>query len=192
MTELLNPGIPSPQTRASGTPEGFFYLPDFLSQEQHDGLLLLLQGLTFKRDIVRGKPMRRAYAQFGYAYVTAGKKVAEAPPWPEFLAVLAAKGLPFCPQGTTFNQCIVTRYPAGAGIDWHPDARVFGDCIMAVSLASAARLQFRPNHAAEPSYEVLAVPGSLYIMQGVARREYQHRVVPVKAERFSITFRVVK
>ena len=91
----------------------------------------------------------------------------------------------------SFNQCIVTHYPPTAGIDWHPDALVFSDYIMAVSLCNPARLQFRRNGSSEVSYEIQVAPGSLYVMHGDARWEYQHKVPAVKADRYSITFRLV-
>jgi alkylated DNA repair dioxygenase AlkB len=62
---------------------------------------------------------------------------------------------------------------------------------MAVSLGAEARLQFRPNGSEEVSGEVRTAPGSLYVLRGPARWEYQHQVVAVKAVRYSLTFRHV-
>ena len=172
-------------------PDGLSYVPDFLSRAEHDHLLSQLRGLEFKHDKFRGQELKRSYAQFGYSYVTTGRKLSPAPPWPDFLRALSEKGSVHCPEGTIFSQCIVTRYPHGAGITWHPDAPVFGDCIMAISLASAALLQLRPNNSEKPTCEVLTIPGSLYVMRGPARWDYQHQVPQVKAERYSITMRWV-
>ncbi len=101
---------------------------------------------------------------------------------PEFLAALIDKGLPHCPSGSRFNQCIVTYYPANAGIGWHTDAPRFGECIMAISLGGEGCLQFRPNGTEAVSYEVPAASGSLYVMHGPARWDFQHQVVPVESE----------
>ena len=62
---------------------------------------------------------------------------------------------------------------------------------MAVSLGGTARLQFRPNRSTEVAWEVAAAPGSLYVMVGPARWEFQHQIVPVEEVRYSLTFRHV-
>lgn len=173
-------------------PDGFGYVPEFLSPTDHASLMGVLETLTYDHDVFRGNPFKRGYAQFGYSYVTNGRRLIPAPPIPDDLTTVATAALAHCPVGTQFDQCIVTKYPADAGIGWHVDAPVFGDCIAAVSLSAPARLQFSPKGQKEVSHEVLAAPGSLYVMRGPARWEYQHQVKPVKTERFSITFRSVK
>jgi alkylated DNA repair dioxygenase AlkB len=90
---------------------------------------------------------------------------------------------------TAFNHCIVQCYPAGAGIGWHTDAPVFGDTIMGISFGAGARLQFRPNGENTVWHEVQVVAGSLYVMAGEVRWDWQHRVVPVKSLRYSLTVR---
>lgn len=172
-------------------PKGFCYVPDFLDAEEQRALHGHLDALGYEHDVFRGQRLKRRYAQFGYAYVSTGRKLEPAAPMPDFLAALTTKALPHCPPGTQFNQCIVTHYPKGAGIGWHTDAPRFGDCIMGVSLGGLARLQFRPNGTEPISFEVLAGPGSLYVMTGSARWLHQHKVTPVKSERYSLTFRHV-
>jgi alkylated DNA repair dioxygenase AlkB len=130
--------------------------------------------------------------QFGYAYVSTGRKVEAAPELPEFLTAVAAKALTYCPAGTTFNQCIVSRYPVGAGIGFHSDADVFGDCIVGVSPGGRGRFQFQCKDIDEVMFEVELLPGSMYMMHGPSRWDHTHRVVPVRAERYSLTFRSVR
>ena len=173
-------------------PEGFRYFADFLTSEEQAVLLRQLQELTYKHDSFRGTRLKRAYAQFGYANVSTGRKLTPAAPLPEFLTALIAKAAPHYPDGTAFNQCIITRYPEGAGIGWHTDAPRFGEVIMAVSLGDVARLQFRRNGTEQVCCEVRVVPGSLYVMHGAARWDYQHQVVPVASVRYSLTFRHVE
>ncbi len=172
-------------------PAGFSYLPDFLSADEQCALLHHLQGLDYKHDIFHGIRLKRSAAMFGYDYRATGRRLEPAPPLTEFLTALNAKALSHCPAGVQFNQCIVTHYPEGAGIGWHTDAPRFGDCIMAVSLGSDGRLQFRPNGSQQVSFDARAAPGSLYVMSGPARWGFQHQVVPVKAVRYSLTFRHV-
>jgi alkylated DNA repair dioxygenase AlkB len=172
-------------------PEGFVYIPNFLSPAEQGALLGELRALTFEHDVFRGQTMKRGWAQFGYNYVAASRTLEPAPPIPPFLQTVIEKASPYYPAGVEFSQCIVTHYPAGAGIGWHTDASCFGDWILGVSLASEARLQFRANGSQEVNFEVKAVPGSLYVMQGVARWNYQHQIIPVKTERYSLTFRTL-
>jgi alkylated DNA repair dioxygenase AlkB len=172
-------------------PDGFLFVPDFLSPTEQSELLHKLAALTYEHDTFRGQRLKRGYAQFGYAYVSTGRKLKPVAELPPFLSAVAAKALPYCPAGTTFEQCIVTRYPQGAGIGWHPDAPIFGDCIVGVSLGGRGRFQFRPKDSEDVSFEVEASSGSMYLMRGPARWEYEHQVVPVRTERYSLTFRHV-
>jgi alkylated DNA repair dioxygenase AlkB len=172
-------------------PEGFLYVADFLSAQEQETLLRHLHALDFHHDTFRGQRLRRGYAQFGYAYVSTGRKLEESAAMPEWLLPVLRRAQALCPDGGALIQCIVTHYPPGSGIGWHTDAPRFGECVVGVSLASAARLQFRPNGAEEAAYEVRAAPGSMYLMRGPARWDHQHQVVPVKSERYSLTFRHV-
>lgn len=172
-------------------PDGLLYVHDFLSPEEHAALLHELRALDYEHDVFRGQRLKRGYAQFGFAYVSAGRKLEQAAPMPGFLRVVIEKAQTLHQGCEPFNQCIVTHYPANSGIGWHTDAPRFGECIVGVSLGGEARFQFRPNGSEEVSYEIKAVPGSLYLMRGLARWEFQHQVVPVKTERFSLTFRHV-
>src|SRR4051812_24712851 len=106
----------------SAVPEGFRYVPGFLSPAEQDRLLQRIETLEYEHDRFRGQTLKRGYAQFGYAYVTTGRKLIPAPAIPDFLEEVIVRGLPYCRPGTEFNQCIVTEYPKTAGIDWHTDA----------------------------------------------------------------------
>jgi alkylated DNA repair dioxygenase AlkB len=123
--------------------------------------------------------------------VTTGRKIKPAEPMPELISNLAEKGRLHCPDATEFNQCILTKYPPKAGIGWHTDAPLFGECIMAVSLGTPATVFFRQNGTESPSFEFEAEPGSLYVFHGEARWNYQHCVAPVTRTRYSLTFRFV-
>lgn len=172
-------------------PEGLTYLAEFLAKEQQSAILDQILLVPFVHDSFRGRQLKRSYAQFGYAYASTGRKLGIAPPFPEFLCALVEKGLSRLAPCESFNQCIIAHYPPGAGIGWHTDAELFGDCIMAVSLGAMARLQFRRNGETRLAFELGVAPGSLYSMRGPARELYQHQVVPVKADRYALTFRHV-
>jgi alkylated DNA repair protein (DNA oxidative demethylase) len=172
-------------------PRGLSYIAEFLSPDEQGSLLQEIRELHFTHDRFRGQQLKRRYAQFGYAYVSIGRKLLPAAPFPVFLTALIEKASPHTRVGTLFNQCIVTHYPKTAGIGWHQDADRFSGCIIAVSLAGTARLQFRPKGNLGPTNELLVFPGSLYIMTGSTRWAYEHRVIAVKSDRYSLTFRHV-
>ncbi len=173
-------------------PEGFLYVADFLSSEEQAVLLRELRALDYHHDTFRGQRLKRGYAQFGHAYVSTGRKLEAVQAMPDWLRAVIRKARTYCPEEAVFDQCIVTHYPPGSGIGWHTDAPRFGDSIIGLSLESEAKLQFRSKGAKQPSFEVRAAPGSLYLMRGPARCDYQHQVVPVKTERYSLTFRQVR
>jgi alkylated DNA repair dioxygenase AlkB len=160
-------------------PAGFSYIDNFLSPDEQDNLLQTIRTLDFTHDTFRRQTLKRSYAQFGYAYVSTGRKLKPAAQFPDFLTALIEKTTPYTPELAIFNQCIFTHYPKGAGIGWHMDADRFGECIIAVSIAGAARLQFRPNGSTAAAAELIVAPGSLYVMTGPARWGYQHQVVSI-------------
>jgi len=173
-------------------PVGFEFVGEFLNAEQQAELLRELANLNYHHDSFRGQKLKRSYAQFGFAYVSTGRKLAAVAPFPAFLRSVLNQALPLVPVETELNQCIVTHYPPGAGIGWHTDAPQFGEHILGVSLGGPGRFQLRPNGAKDVTDEIVALPGSLYAMHGPARWDYQHQVVPVRANRFSLTFRSVR
>ncbi|MFZ1006400.1 MAG: alpha-ketoglutarate-dependent dioxygenase AlkB [Candidatus Sulfotelmatobacter sp.] len=126
-------------------PPGLSSIGEFLPSDEQSSLLKKIRELHFTHDRFRGRRLKRCYAQYGYAYVSTGKKQVPAAPFPVFLSYLTEKASPNTPAGTLFNQCIITHYPKTAGIGWHKDADLFPGCIIAVSLADTARLQFDPT-----------------------------------------------
>jgi alkylated DNA repair dioxygenase AlkB len=83
---------------------------------------------------------------------------------------------------------------AGRSNGWHADNRAFGPTVMSLSLQSAARLQLRAaadGDTGTPAapFEVELAPRSLFVLASDARATWQHRVCPVRNERYSITVR---
>src|ERR1022692_652377 len=173
-------------------PVGFSYHDLFLSRDEQISLVKIIQTLPFKHDRFRGQTLKRRSAQFGYAYLSTGRKVVPSIEFPPFLTAIAEKALPHCPPVAPFQQCIITHYSNGAGIGWHTDADRFGECIIGVSLGATARMEFRPRTARGLVAELLVTAGSLYVMTGPARWEYEHRIIGVKDDRYSLTLRQVR
>src|SRR5579883_1175601 len=161
---------------------GFAYFPEFLSSAQSRELLEYVRSLPMKHDVFCGKVMRRASYNLGYDYLAIGRRLTPVEPFSEPIRELAARAKAHCGCIEKFDECSITNYGIGAGIGWHTDARFFGDYILGVSLGADGRMQFRPNGGSTATGEVTVAPGSLYIMTGPARWDYQHRIVPVKAD----------
>lgn len=169
--------------------DNFSVLHGFLAPEEIPPLLERLRALPYLHDVFRGQPIKRASAYFGMVYVAAGRRLEPAPGFADWLSALVRRASPYYPIDGHFEQCIVTRYGPGTGIGWHTDAPYFCDWILGVSIGGDGRLRFRPAGSKRATIEVTTTSGSLYLMQGEARWEYEHELVPVQEERFALTFR---
>lgn len=172
-------------------PDGFSLILNVLNIEEQTDLHREISALEYQEASFRGKRLKRTTVQFGYAYILKGKKLATAEPMPLFLLAIAQKALTHCPPGTKFNQCIITRYPNNAGIGWHIDAPRFGDLVVGLSLGGSGRFQFRPKRTNLVPFETELSSGSMYLIDRSSRWDYEHRLMPVKEERYSIGFRFV-
>jgi alkylated DNA repair dioxygenase AlkB len=89
-------------------------------------------------------------------------------------------------------EVLVTEYPPGAGIGWHRDAPMFG-VVIGISLLGACRFRFqRGRGAAREARVVTLEPRSAYVLNGAARRQWQHSIPPAKERRYSMTFRTLR
>lgn len=157
-------------------------------------MLAHIERLDFEPVRMHGVEARRQVVHFGVRYRYDAGALEAADALPEFLLLVAGRACeaarfpPHAPLET-----LVTRYPPGAGIGWHRDAPPFGPVVAGVSLAASCEMRLRL--ITETGYEVYATelaPRSLYVFAGTARFRWQHRIPPVGALRYSITFRTVK
>lgn len=177
------------------TPEGLVYLPDFLSTEEERALLTQLDAVDFRTVEMRGQVARRTVAHFGWDYGYESWQLTAAPPMPSFLLPLRdrcaeAAGLP--PEA--LEEVLLSRYPPGASIGWHRDAPMFGPQVIGVSLGAPARMRLRLRRAGKTvaTTALELAPRSAYILSGEARSLWQHTLSPVKAQRYSVTFRTLR
>ena len=98
-------------------------------------------------------------------------------------------------KSTDFGEILITEYPVGSVINWHRDAPPF-DTIVGISLLADCIFKLRPHDKAKQGrHSVITFPlkrRSMYIMKSEARTAWQHSIAPVKAIRYSITFRTLK
>lgn len=174
-------------------PEGFRYQPDFLDPSEEADLLPRIQDLEFGEVRMRGVVARRRTVQFGWRYSFESFKLTPGAPPPAFLRSLQHRAEAFAgqPEGA-LSEILVTEYAPGATIGWHRDAAPF-EVVVGISLASACRFRFRRKQGER--WETLAIelmPRSIYLLDGPARREWQHSIPAGKDLRYSITFRSLR
>ena len=92
-------------------------------------------------------------------------------------------------------ELLVTQYPLGAVINWHRDAPPFKQ-IAGISLLSDCIFRLRPyDKLKQNRNSILSFPvkrRSLYVMEGIARQDWEHSIAPVMAPRWSITLRSLR
>ena len=180
----------------TGAPPGLLYLPEFLSEGDENSLLKKLRQLDWERYgivKVRGKISRRREIDFIHEYNTRGRSLSPGRDVPSFLEPLRERCESILDlEPGAIQQVITTKYAPGAPIGWHVDAKVFGGTICGISLGSSGTMRFRKKGTgARGSWRLELVPRSLIVMQGPARFEHEHEILPVTEERYSITMRTL-
>lgn len=171
--------------------EGLVYYPEAIGIEEENNLIDLCESLDFREIRMRGMTARRTVVCFGFDYQYRSRSVVAVDPIPPALLAAKTRCARTASVSDSFDQVIVSRYPAGAGIGWHVDSPVFDDAILGLSLGVPARLQVRPR-GSSMSASLLLAPRSLYMLSGRARSEWEHRVAPHPSGlRYSVTFRTV-
>lgn len=172
---------------------GLRYEREFLSAEEERGLLEVIGTLPLHAAKYKEYLARRQVVSFGGSYdfdtntLRPGKELdARLVP----LRDRVARWLGVDPNAVV--QVLVAAYAPGTPLGWHRDVPDF-EAIAGVSLGSPAVLKFRPfppdAAAKRNAVELEVAPRSIYKMEGAARWGWQHCVPPVKAPRWSITFR---
>jgi alkylated DNA repair dioxygenase AlkB len=174
----------------SAAPPGLVVREDFVTVSEEADLLARAEQLSFRPFEFQGWLGKRETVSFGWRYDFNQSRVERAPPIPGFLLPLRARAAAFAGlEPESFEQGLVIRYDAGAGIGWHRDRPVF-EQVFGLSLLSACTLRFRRRVARGfERYPLLALPRSAYLLTGEIRHEWEHGIAPVDQRRFSITFR---
>jgi alkylated DNA repair protein (DNA oxidative demethylase) len=133
---------------------------------------------------------KRLTVNYGSAYDYQRGRPSAAPPLPNWLIALRDRLAPQLGRDpSAFEQALLIRYDPGAGIGWHRDRPQY-DEVIGLSLGSPATLRLRRRHDAgfERSAVSLA-PGSLYLLSGEVRAEWEHSIAPLTETRWSVTLR---
>ena len=173
-------------------PAGLEYREDFLTRDEEARLLAAFATLPFREATFQQYRARRRVVRFGRDYAAGAGQWIEGEPLPEWLAALRTR---VARAGdldeSAFVHALVTEYRPGTPIGWHRDKPEYGR-VFGISLGSACRMRFRPFDRRDDRKAVIALelaPRSLYAMQGDIRWHWQHSIPPVKALRYSITYR---
>jgi alkylated DNA repair dioxygenase AlkB len=176
-------------------PAGLAYRTAVLSESDEAALLDRFRRLDFEAVVMRGQAARRTVRHFGFTYAYESWDLVPAEPLPDYLHELRATSAELAGvEPASFEQALVTRYPAGATIGWHKDASAFGAVVAGVSLASDCVMRFQ-RRAAGGERRVFEQPlerRSGYVLTGAARSAWQHSIPAVSQERYSVTFRTVR
>ena len=177
-------------------PQGFSYLPGFISDSEENELLRIINQIELHSFLFQGFEAKRRVASFGYDYsfdkrsLTKGKEIPAA-----FASLVNKVAAHLSIPAEEFAELLLTEYPPGAVINWHRDAPPF-DLIAGISLLSDCIFKLRPHEKAKQNRKsVISIPvtrRSLYIMDGESRTDWQHSISPVKSSRFSITLRTLR
>lgn len=171
-------------------PEGFAYRDGLITGAEEQALLDRMFGLRFMPFRFQGFEGRRQVVSFGLRYDFEGPGLVEAPPIPDWLMPLRDRAAAFAGvPSEAFAHVLINEYRIGAPIGWHRDRPVF-DKVVGVSLEAPAILRFRRRDGARWIRTAVALqPRSAYLLDGPARRDWEHSLPEAKAHRYSITFR---
>lgn len=174
-------------------PAGLRYTDNFIEPAVEQSLVGRIAALPLERFQFGAFEGNRRVASFGCRYDYTLQRLAEAEPIPDWIMPIArqAEAWAKLPEASV-RQVLCTEYEAGVGIGWHRDKPHF-DKILGLSLGSACKFRFRRRSGDKWQRHTLeARPRSLYMMEGEARSQWEHSIPPVKAHRYSITFRTRK
>jgi alkylated DNA repair dioxygenase AlkB len=185
-------GVGDQKESASTFPEGFLYQSELISPADEGLLLENVRMLSFRDFEFHGYTGKRRVVSFGWQYDFSGRHLRKANDIPEFLLGLRTVASAFAGlEPEALPHVLVTEYGPGAGIGWHRDKAVFGE-VVGVSLLSPCMLRMRRSVGGKwERVNLKAEPRSAYLLSGPARMEWEHSIPPVRAARYSISFRTL-
>jgi hypothetical protein len=107
-------------------PQGFTYIPDFITSQEENGLLQNIAGIELHPFLFQGFEAKRKVASFGYDYNFDKRSLSEGKPIPAIFNKLIGKVAGFLSlSDRDFAELLITEYPPGSVINWHRDAPPF-------------------------------------------------------------------
>jgi len=177
-------------------PEGFQYVPDFISKTEEQYLLEAIAKVERHTFVFQGYEARRKVASFGHDWSFEHQQLSRGKDIPQDFDPLIDKVAAFLfIRKDIFAELLVTEYPVGSVINWHRDAPPF-DLIAGISLLADCTFRLRPyDKIKQNRNSIISLPvkrRSLYVLQGPVRTNWLHSITAVKQVRYSITLRTLK
>jgi len=173
-------------------PAGLRYVTEFISVETERELIARISELPLKPFQFGVFEGNRRVKSFGFRYDYTLQKLEQSDPIPDWLEAIARSVERFgdLPEASV-RQVLCTDYDVGVGIGWHRDKPHF-DKVFGLSLGSPCRFRFRRRRGSGwERFTLGAEPRSLYLLDGEARKNWEHSIPPVDERRYSITFRTM-
>jgi alkylated DNA repair dioxygenase AlkB len=170
-------------------PAGLVYQPDFITREDEQSLLQVIDGLVLHDAQYKQFTARRRIASFGGQYDFSGMCWRKHPSCRHRCIRCAPRSRAgYRLLRSNSPHVLVAQYRPGTPLGWHRDVAQF-ELVVGVSLAGRARMRFRPYplHAnkREGVFALELEPRSAYILRDDARWRWQHSVAPTKTMRYS-------
>jgi len=184
--------MPAQNSKPADLPEGFAYRPEFLTNEEDAALLRKLRDLPFHAFDFHGYLARRRLVEYGFEYDFSSRQASITEPIPDFLRTFQERAAAWALLDVSeIVEAVITEYSEGTPIGWHRDIPRFEE-IIGISLNASCRMRFKPYRADGNITSIVLEPRSAYVMRGPVRWNFQHSIPPVKALRYSITFRTAR
>jgi alkylated DNA repair dioxygenase AlkB len=176
-----------------GLPDGLRLQAQWLSASEEAALLDRIADLPLAAADYHGHLARRRVLAFGHRVDFAAGGLRSAPPMPGWLAHLRDRmagwaGLP----APLLTDALVAEYRPGTPLGWHRDVPDY-EVVVGLSLGGEAVMGWRRWRAErrwqQGRAELRLPPRSIYALQGEARWQWQHAILPTPGLRHSITFR---
>lgn len=174
---------------------GLFYVPNFISRDEHRDLLVAIGEQAWCADLKRRTQHYGYKYDYRYREINPAMKVA---PIPEWLGEVCSR-MVFPKWFLGFpDQAIVNEYQPGQGIANHVDCvPCFEDVIASLSLGGPVTMDFTETKTGRVVSKRLQ-PRSLIVLTKQARYDWQHGIVArmddngiPRRRRVSVTFRRV-
>ena len=188
----------APKADESAPPSGIAVVNDFLSAEEQAELLGQINSEPWEGRLVAVAPNvsyhKRFVQKYGastkYDYMGGTTTFVDSAPLPDWMQALAAKiqASPLWKNSGTIVEATVQEYLPGQTLQSHIDSTVYGPAIAVVSLVSQNDFVL----SREGKKATIPLPaGSLFVMDGEARYEWNHGIDTITQRRVSVSFRSV-
>jgi alkylated DNA repair protein alkB family protein 8 len=158
---------------------GFTLIENYITEYQEQELLNFIYTQPWSNLI-----LTRRIQQYGFAYNYRSSTLEAAPPVPKLITsylrdIDTTTGI-VTPWSKNNTQILINEYEPPRGIAAHVDAKIFGEQVMSLSLASDVALTFARNNF---SLDVFIPRRSLFILEKEARYLWTHAIKERKKDK---------